>query len=150
MHRKTPPERANSSDATRSRGRAVTGLLLGVAMALSGCGILGDEGDRDGRRIADTIRDSGSSIVLSVDYQPADLGDPATVIVKLHEGASKVEAVEFACTVVRPAMDSARPPVGFSVLVFDSREERLLAADDEPCEGPASSRVQTLAPSDRG
>lgn len=118
-------------------------VLSGVLIALSGCGIVGDDDDREGRRIADEIRDAGSSIVLSVDYAPADLGDPATVIVKLREGASKEEAVEFVCTVVRPAMDSASPPVGFSVLVFDSREQRFLAADDEPCEEPVSSRERS-------
>jgi hypothetical protein len=72
------------------------------------------------------------------------------VIVKLREGASKGEAVDLICTVVRPGMRDANPPVGFGVLIFDSREERFLAADDEPCEGPASSRVETLTPSDRG
>ncbi len=72
------------------------------------------------------------------------------MIVRLREGASKEEAVDLVCTVVRPAMSGANPPVGFGVLIFDSREERFLAADDEPCEGPVSSRIQTLAPSDRG
>jgi hypothetical protein len=109
-------------------------------MALSGCGIWGGGyDDRDGPRIADTIRNAGANMVASVDYRPGNPMDPALVTVKLREGASKDEAVEFACTVVRPAMDSANAPVGLGVDIWDSRGEHLLATESVSCDEPVSS-----------
>ena len=140
MHRKTSTGEAHSGDTSTRRSRPEPALLLGLVMALSGCGIWGGGyDDRDGPRIADTIRNAGANMVASVDYRPGNAMDPALVTVKLREGASKDAAVEFVCSVVRPTIDLADAPVGLGVDIWDSRGEQLLATESVSCEEPASS-----------
>jgi hypothetical protein len=77
--------------------RATNILLLGFAVAtVSGC-------SDNSAQVADRIRSARSSLVIGVDYTPADFLDRAVIQVSMKGDVSQVEAQQFWCQIVLPA-----------------------------------------------
>jgi hypothetical protein len=68
-----------------------------------------------------------------VRYEEGDLMDPASLWIVMRPGATKAEAVAFACDVVQPAITSGRPPKYFAFFIWDDREQHLLADSETSC-----------------
>jgi hypothetical protein len=73
---------------------ALVALLIGAAVGCS---------PAPGEQVAQRIRESGSPLVVEVQYRPENLLDPAEVLVSLRQGTTEKDAEVFWCSVVVPA-----------------------------------------------
>lgn len=115
----------------RSRRRATCGRAAAIVMSflVASCVSQPDGGET----IAESIRSRGDPSVAVVRYESADDLDAASLWIMMRPGATKQQAMAFACDVVQPAIAEGQPPPEFAFFIWDASEEVLLAHSDTPC-----------------